>query len=115
MIFSPLFLPYRRMLDPLRLKAERYTDQIDNKIQKQIEKIVVVQNEKNSEFEKKIQGIADDNQRLEGMIEELHGQFVQLMKNINQMQEQFFGAESSEMSTAVKSSKQQIESNHNTV
>merc|ERR1712019_328040 len=82
-----------RMLDPLRLSLQRYTDQSESRIIKMQEKVIADQREKNNQLLDEIAEMKSWKTNCEGIIQSLESQIKTMAQQIAHFNNELFGEE----------------------
>lgn len=82
-----------RMLDPLRLSLQRYTDQSESRIIKMQEKVITDQREKNNQLLDEIAEFKSWKTNCEGIIQSLESQIKTMTQQISHFNNELFGEE----------------------
>ncbi len=95
----------RQMLDPLRLSMKRYTDNLEENMNKSLENMSESQGKENEKINGDIDQLKDENNRLKQTIFQMKQQMDTMATSIAQLQGQVFGNYDSDSDTIDKTTK----------
>lgn len=99
----------RQMLDPLRLSMKRYTDTLENNINKTLQNVVDAQGVENNRIDTDIESLQDENRQLKAIIEAMQARIESQGQSIVDLQGQVFHNYDSDEESAEKGSAKRTE------